>query len=166
MGWHIIPSAAVYLGIAQAARDDAVAFARDRRPNGMSGSIAEVQTIQHKIAEMEVLLLQARTLLYDTAEQWVARPDERSDIGWQLAAAKYTVTNTVIRVTDLALRVAGSAGLYNSSPLQRYFRDARTALGHPPMEDAMLTLIGKTALGLLPEERAEKVAAPMVSTAA
>ena len=65
-------------------------------------------------------------------------------------AAKYTVTNTTLRVTDLALRVAGSAGLFNGSPLQRYFRDARTALGHPPMEDAVLTLIGKTALGLIP----------------
>ena len=64
-------------------------------------------------------------------------------------AAKYTVTNTALRVTDLALRVAGSAGLFSGSPLQRYFRDARTALGHPPMEDAVLTLIGKTALGLI-----------------
>lgn len=148
--WHLGPSAAVYLGVAQAARDGAVEFARNRKPNGMATSIAELQTIQHKIAEMELLLLQTRTLLYTTLEQWLEEPERRGDLGWQLVAAKYTVTNTALRVTDLALRVAGSAGLFNGSPLQRYFRDARTALGHPPMEDAVLTLIGKTALGLIP----------------
>ncbi|MFT4039144.1 MAG: acyl-CoA dehydrogenase family protein [Thermomicrobiales bacterium] len=148
--WHLGPSAAVYLGIAQSARDGAVEFARNRKPNGMATSIAELQTIQHKIAEMELLLLQARTLLYTTIEQWLEEPERRGELGWQLVAAKYTVTTTALRVTDLALRVAGSAGLFNGSPLQRAFRDARTALGHPPMEDAVLTLIGKTALGLIP----------------
>jgi alkylation response protein AidB-like acyl-CoA dehydrogenase len=148
--WHLGPSAAVYLGIAQAARDGAVEFARNRKPNGMTTSIAELQTIQHRIAEMELLLLQTRTLLYTTLDAWVEEPERRGELGWQLVAAKYTVTNTTLRVTDLALRVAGSAGLFNGSPLQRYFRDARTALGHPPMEDAVLTLIGKTALGLIP----------------
>lgn len=148
--WHLVPGAAVYLGIAQAARDEAVGFARSRRPNGMAGPIAELQTVQHKVAEMDLLLLQARTLLYATAEQWVIAPETRPEIGWHLIAAKYTVTNTALRVTDLALRVAGSAGLASTSPLQRFFRDARTALGHPPMEDAVLTTIGKTALGLNP----------------
>jgi alkylation response protein AidB-like acyl-CoA dehydrogenase len=128
-----------------------VEFARNRKPNGMATSIAELQTIQHKIAEMELLLLQTRTLLYSTLEQWLEEPERRDELGWQLVAAKYTVTNTALRVTDLALRVAGSAAMFNGSPLQRYFRDARTALGHPPMEDAVLTLIGKTALGLIPQ---------------
>ncbi len=77
-------------------------------------------------------------------------PQRRSQLGWQLIAAKLSVTHTSLRVTDLALRVAGSAGLFLGLPLQRYFRDARTALGHPPMEDAALTLIGKTALGIDP----------------
>ncbi len=152
--WFIFPGAAVYLGIAQAARDAAVEFARNRRPNGMSGSIAELPTVQHKVAEMDLALLPARTLLYATAERWVHHPEERDALAWQLPAAKYTVTAAALKVTDLALRVVGSAGLALHSPLQRFFRDARTALGHPPMEDAVLTLVGKTALGLLPEQSA------------
>jgi alkylation response protein AidB-like acyl-CoA dehydrogenase len=44
--------------------------------------------------------------------------------------------------------VAGSAGLAATSPLQRYFRDARTAIGQPPIEDVALTTIGKAALGV------------------
>jgi alkylation response protein AidB-like acyl-CoA dehydrogenase len=67
---------------------------------------------------------------------------------WRLAAAKYAVTNAAIRATDEALRVAGSAGLAATSPLQRYFRDARTAIGQPPIEDVALTTIGKAALGV------------------
>ncbi len=114
----------------------------------MAGPIAELPTIQHRIAAIEIDLLQARTLLYTTAEWWVARPGERSANMWRLAAAKYVVTNAVIRATDEALRVAGSAGLAASSPLQRYFRDARTAIGQPPIEDVALTTIGKAALGL------------------
>jgi alkylation response protein AidB-like acyl-CoA dehydrogenase len=147
-GWSAFGGAAVFLGIAQAARDEAVRFAQTRRPNGMAGPIAELQTIQHRIATMELDLLQARTLLYATAEWWIARPEERGERAWRLAAAKNTVTNTAIRVTDEALRVAGSAGLAATSPLQRYFRDARTSIGQPPIEDIALTMIGKAALGL------------------
>ncbi|MGH2549352.1 MAG: acyl-CoA dehydrogenase family protein, partial [Thermomicrobiales bacterium] len=58
---------------------------------------------------------------------------------------KYTVTNNAIRVTDLAMRVAGSVSLQTGNALQRFHRDARTGLGHPPMDDATLTLIGKNA---------------------
>jgi alkylation response protein AidB-like acyl-CoA dehydrogenase len=147
-GWSAFGGAAVFLGIGQAARDAAIAFARERRPTGLSGPIAALPTIQHRVARMELDLLQARTLLYATAEWWIARPQERDAQVWRLAAARYAVTQAAIRVTDEALRVAGSAGLAASSPLQRYFRDARTAIGQPPLEDVALTTIGKAALGL------------------
>ncbi|MGH2618187.1 MAG: acyl-CoA dehydrogenase family protein [Thermomicrobiales bacterium] len=148
LGWSAFGGAAVFLGIGQAARDAAVTFAQERRPNGMAGPIAELQTIQHRIAAIELDLLQARTLLYATAAWWVNRPEERDARMWRLAAAKYAVTSAVIRATDEALKVAGSAGLTASSPLQRYFRDARTAIGQPPIEDVALTTIGRAALGL------------------
>src|SRR3712207_8868154 len=45
--------------------------------SGMTGPIAELQTVQHRIAEIELLLLQARTLFYDTAERWERCPEER-----------------------------------------------------------------------------------------
>jgi alkylation response protein AidB-like acyl-CoA dehydrogenase len=146
-GWALI-SGAVYTGIATAARDYAIAYARERRPNGMSGPIAELQTVQHRVAEMELLLLHSRSILYGTAETWVNQPACRAAIAWQLAAAKYTTTNNAIRVTDLALRVVGATGLSHARPLERYFRDVRAGLGHPPMDDAALTMIGKAALGL------------------
>ena len=69
-------------------------------------------------------------------------------LAWQVNASKYVATNNAIRVTDLALRVVGSAGLARGLPLERYFRDARAGLGNPPMDDIALTLIGKAALGM------------------
>jgi alkylation response protein AidB-like acyl-CoA dehydrogenase len=102
--------------------------------------------VQHRIAQIELLLLQARSVLSSTAETWDKRPDVRDSLGWQFAAAKYTVTNNAIDVTDLALRVVGSVGLQRKFPLERYFRDVRAGLGNPPMDDVALTLIGKHAL--------------------
>jgi alkylation response protein AidB-like acyl-CoA dehydrogenase len=146
--WTVV-SGAVYTGIAVAARDFAVEFARGRRPSGQQGaSIAEYQAVQHRVAEMDMLILQSRSLVYGTAEAWVERPELREAIAWQVNAAKYVATNNAIRVTDLALRVVGSAGLARGLPLERYFRDVRAGLGNPPMDDIALTLIGKAALGI------------------
>ncbi len=146
-GWSLITSA-VYLGIATAARDFAVQYAQERVPSGLGKPIAELQNIQHRIAQIEILLLQARSMLYSTIETFEQYPEHRAAIAWQFAATKYTVTNNAIQITDLALRVTGSPGLLKKYPLERYFRDARAGLGNPPMDDVALTLIGKHALGL------------------
>jgi alkylation response protein AidB-like acyl-CoA dehydrogenase len=139
---------AVYLGIAQAARDFAVNYAQTRVPTGLGKPIAELPNVQARVAEMELLLLQARTLLYATARDWQNQPAEREAMGWRFAAAKYTVTNHAITITDQALRVVGSVGLQRKHPLERYFRDVRAGLGNPPMDDVALSMIGKHALGL------------------
>jgi len=143
--WSLIGSA-VYLGIAQAARDFAVQFAKERVPSGLGKPIAELETVQHRVAMLDILLLQSRSVLYSTAEVWQEYPHLRDAISWQFAAAKYTVTNHAIQITDGALRVVGSAGLQKKYPLERYFRDARAGLGNPPMDDVALTSIGKHAL--------------------
>ncbi len=143
-----LPVAAVYLGVGGAARDYAIDYARVRKPTGLPGPIAELQTIQHRVAEIELLLLQAGAVLFGALDDWQAQPERRKEIAWQLAAGKYLATNNAIRVTDLALRVTGAVGLHRSRPLERYFRDVRAGLGHPPADDLALTAIGKAALGL------------------
>ena len=140
-GWSAFGGGAVFLGIAQAAFDDAVRFAQTRTPNGMDQPIASLPTIQARVANMQLDLMQARTLLYATADWWVNNPDERAAQTWRLAAAKTPVNRP-------AIRVSGSAGLAMTSPLQRYFRDVRASIGQPPIEDIALTIIGKAALGV------------------
>lgn len=147
-GWNLVGSA-VHLGISTAARDFAIDYAQHRKPAALGGAtIATLESVQHRVAQIEILLLESRTALYATAELLDQHPEWRPELGWQLAAAKYIVTNNAIQITDQALRVVGSSGLLRRTPLERYFRDVRAGLGNPPMDDIALTLIGKTALGV------------------
>jgi alkylation response protein AidB-like acyl-CoA dehydrogenase len=51
-------------------------------------------------------------------------------------------------VTSKAIQVVGGRGAYREYPVERAFRDARTATLMPPTMDRMLEAIGKGALGL------------------
>lgn len=135
---------AVYLGIAQAARNQAIQFARQRRPNSLDKPISNLPHIQEKVAKMDLALLQSRAVLFGIAEQFSSDPT--SIPGSQFAATKYLVTNHAIEVVDLAMRLVGGASLSLDYPLQRYYRDVRAGLHHPPMDDATITLLGKQAL--------------------
>lgn len=64
----------------------------------------------------------------------------------QFAAAKYLVTNHAVEIVDLAMRLVGGASLSLNFPLQRYYRDVRAGLHHPPMDDVTLSSLAKDAL--------------------
>ncbi len=138
----LIPT--VYLGIGQAARDEAIRFARQRQPNSLKQPIATLPHIQEKVARMELALLQGRAPLFDVAEGLCQNPDRVPNS--MFAAAKYLATNHAVEVVDLAMRIVGAASLSLASPLQRYYRDVRAGLHNPPMDDAALSIIAKQAL--------------------
>jgi alkylation response protein AidB-like acyl-CoA dehydrogenase len=148
-GWSLFPSMAVWHGIASAARDCAITYARERTPNGMTTSIAELPTIQNRVAQLELLHWQAGAILSATAERWLAATlDERAGMDWEMAGTKHIVTNNAIQTVDLAMRVVGASSMARTMPLERYYRDVRAGLGQPPMDDQAMTIIGKAALGL------------------
>jgi alkylation response protein AidB-like acyl-CoA dehydrogenase len=136
--------AAVYLGIAHAARNEAIRFARTRRPNSLQHSIASVPHIQDKIGKIEALLFESQAALFGLAEQY---SHKRENVDSALVGAtKYLATNNAVTIIDLAMRVVGAASLSLSSPLQRYYRDIRAGLHNPPMDDAALTALAKRVL--------------------
>ncbi|GER88844.1 putative acyl-CoA dehydrogenase YdbM [Dictyobacter vulcani] len=141
--WTLV-LAAGYLGIAQAARDEAVRFARSRRPNSLKQSIASVPHIQDKVGRIEVLLLESQATLFGLAERY-SQDIESVDLAL-VGAAKYLAVNNAVEIIDLAMRVVGAASLSLSSPLQRYYRDIRAGLHNPPMDDAALAALAKRAL--------------------
>ncbi|GHO43229.1 acyl-CoA dehydrogenase family protein [Ktedonospora formicarum] len=141
------PTVAVYLGIAQAARNEAINFARRRRPNSITQqSIAAIPHIQEKAAKMELALLQSKAVFFGIAEQFSQEPE--SVPASQLAAAKYLVTNHAVEIVDIAMRLVGGASLSLNFPLQRYYRDVRAGLHHPPMDDVTLSTLAHDALEL------------------
>jgi alkylation response protein AidB-like acyl-CoA dehydrogenase len=144
-GWYLqVP--AVYLGIAQAARNYAIRFASEYSPNTLKGPIADVPEVKRKIGKMELELFQARTVLYAVARKWVEQPELRPLLGAELAAVKHTVTNSANRVVDVAMRIVGARSLSAQNPLQRHFRDVRAGLHNPPTDDAIVYSLADAAL--------------------
>ncbi|REJ05789.1 acyl-CoA dehydrogenase family protein [Halobacillus trueperi] len=144
-GWLLhIP--ACYLGIAVAARNDAIAFAKDFQPNSLDSPISEVAHIQDKIGEMEWKLLQAHSFLYSIARKWDEEPEQRDHMGAELASVKLAVTNTANEVVDLAMRIAGGRGLSKTYAFEKYYRDVRAGLHNPPMDDAVVSMLAKQAI--------------------
>ena len=137
--------AAVYLGVAEAARDAAFGFARSRKPTALQGkSIASVPHIRQRAGRIDLLLYPARGLLLSTARAWDAAPS--SEMDGALAAAKVTATNISVQVAEEAMRLVGGSSLDRSSPLERHFRDVRGGLHHPPQDDAAIELLARQAL--------------------
>jgi alkylation response protein AidB-like acyl-CoA dehydrogenase len=146
--WFGLTMAAVYLGIGQAACDAACAYACERTPTALGRPIATLPAIQRRVGEMQVQLSAARALLHQTAQGWDAAPDNRESMAAPVAAAKYLCTNAAVSASEQALRVAGGFGLTRQLPLERYFRDARAGLTHPPSDDAALEMVGRAALAI------------------
>ena len=144
--WFICTVAAVYLGVAQAALDFATDFALKRVPIALGKPIAELESIQRRLGQAELLLLQARALLYNTADDWDQLDSQRDELAPAVIATKFTVTNNAIEAVDHAVRVVGGAAMSRSMPLERYLRDVRPGLFHPLNDDQALTIFGKNAL--------------------
>lgn len=141
--------AAVYLGAAEAARDYAVDFARNRKPTALGGkSIGTVPHIRRRTGEMQLHLYQTRGLLVSAARAWDrdSSAEGRAAMEGALVAAKLTTANTAIAVAEEAMRLVGGASLDRLQPLERHFRDVRGGLHHPPQEDAGLELLARRAL--------------------
>lgn len=143
-GWNLhVP--AVYLGIAQAARNFAIRYAQEREIAGV-GALATQPKVKEQIGRMELALLPARTLLFTLAQRWDEEPEQRASLTPSVAACKVAVVEAAMAVVDLAMRLAGGSSLSRRLPLERYYRDVRAGLHNPPMEDVALAQLAAQAL--------------------
>ncbi|WP_152393406.1 acyl-CoA dehydrogenase family protein [Paenibacillus guangzhouensis] len=145
-GGGLLHVPACYLGIAWAARDFAIQFAKEYRPNSLPGSIVDLPHIQQKIGEMETERITARSLLYSVADRWDRLPEERASMRPELGLAKTVATNAAMRIVDLAMRIVGGSSLSRSLPLERMYRDVRAGLHNPPMDDAVMAMLVQRAI--------------------
>lgn len=148
LAWFCTSVASVYLGVATAARNFAVDWARTRKPVLFERPIGHFPGVQFHVAEMEVELAAARALVHQTARQWMEGGlREREDLA-RIIMCKYQATNAAIRVVEQAMNVVGAPGIFRRHPMQRYYRDVRPGPFHPMTNDVAKELIGKTALGI------------------
>ena len=138
--------AAVYVGIAEAAFEFTSGFVKKRVVKPENVPVAHDPAVQRQIGDLEARLDAARLVLHDSASRW-----EGADVlqrGQLANRAKYLSTEIGLHVTSLALQIAGGRGAYKDYPVERAFRDMRTASLMPPTMDRMVEGMGKLALGL------------------
>jgi len=114
-----IQTAARAVGVAQAALEAAVKYAKERVQFGKP--IGEHQVIRHKLAHMATELEAARQLCYFAA----ARKDEGGRVDLEAGFAKAFGAEMAERVTSEAMQVFGGYGYSREYPVQRFWRDAR-----------------------------------------
>lgn len=144
--------AAVALGNARAAIDDLVNLAGAKKPQGARKVLAERAMAQVELAKAEAALRSARAFLFDEiGKAWTLAcagdPVSReSRAGLRLAAthAVRTGADVVRAMYDLA----GGTAVYETSPLQRRFRDAHVATQHIMTGPATLEMTGRVLMGL------------------
>ncbi len=145
MAWFALGLCAVTLGVATAARDYAVAYARERTPNS-NRTIKEYPGVRTRIARIELLIQRSRALMDDACRAWEQGESSGMPRLNRVAAAKVDTLNNCIEAVDLAMRVVGGVSLQKRRPIERYYRDVRAALHNPPLEDRALEMLARTAL--------------------
>lgn len=111
--------AAQALGIAQAALEESVRYAKQRRQFGVS--IARHQSISSHIADMATKVDAARLLVYRAA----FLRDQGKPFTRAAAMAKLYASEVSSEVADMAVQIHGGYGYSKSYPVERYYRDAR-----------------------------------------
>ena len=110
---------AISVGLAQAALEAAVDYARERKAFGQS--ISEFQAIQFKLSNMALEIELARTMLHKTA--WLK--DEGRPYNKEAAMAKLYATEMAERVCYDAIQIHGGNGYSREYNVERMYRDAR-----------------------------------------
>ena len=111
--------AAMGVGLAQGALDQALAYAKERKAFGRS--ISKFQAIQVKLADMATEIEAARLLTYMAA--WLK--DEGRDFTFTAAQAKLKTGRLAVRCAEEAVQIHGGYGFIEEYPVCRFYRDAK-----------------------------------------
>jgi short-chain 2-methylacyl-CoA dehydrogenase len=111
--------AAMGVGLAQGALDEALAYAKERQAFGQS--ISKFQAIQTKLADMSTEIEAARLLTYKAA--WLK--DQGRDFSLTAAQAKLKTGRLAVRCAEEAVQIHGGYGYIEEYPVCRMYRDAK-----------------------------------------
>jgi len=140
---------ACYLGLAQAARDWAINWTRERTQLPFDRPMSHYPGNQFLAAEMEIGLRAARAMLLQTATSLSELGVRTEPPMMDIIACHQFVMETAVSVVDKAMRLVGGAALFRAAPLEQMYRDVRAAIIHQPFagHDG-LGWLGKLAFGI------------------
>ncbi|MFQ5681671.1 MAG: glutaryl-CoA dehydrogenase Acd [Candidatus Binatia bacterium] len=133
--------AAGALGLARAAREEAVRYANQREQFGQK--IGRFQMNQDLIAQMVVREEGARLLVYRAA--WLA--DQKRPNNLAVSIAKYTAAEAAAFAADVSLRILGAYGYSTEFPAERHLRDAKSYQIVEGSSNIQKLIIAQDALG-------------------
>lgn len=129
---------AMALGLAQAALDASIPYAKTREQFGRP--IGSFQGVAFMIADMATEIEAARALVYRAA--WLK--DQGRDYGLAAAEAKLYASEVSSRATNAAIQVHGGYGYVTDYPVERYLRDAKlTEIGEGTSQVQRLVIARK-----------------------
>lgn len=134
-------TAARSIGLAQAALDDAIAYAKDRRQFGLP--IAEFQSLRFRIAEMAAKIESCRQLMYHVCNEL----DQGRRCDRESSMVKYLAAEMAERVTSDAMQILGGAGFTKLHAVERHWRDARLTKIFEGTSEIQLRIIADSLLG-------------------
>jgi short-chain 2-methylacyl-CoA dehydrogenase len=111
--------AAMGVGLAQGALDEAIAYAKERQAFGQA--ISKFQSIQAKIADLSAQIEAARLLTWRAALE----KDAGESFTLTAAQAKLITGRLAVRATEEAVQIHGGYGYIEEYPVCRFYRDAK-----------------------------------------
>ena len=133
--------AAQAVGIARAALEASVRYARERRSFGVP--IGQHQMIQWMLADMATSVDAARLLLWRAA----TLKDRGRPYGPASSMAKLFASETAMKVTTDAIQVHGGYGYIKDYPVERFFRDAKITQIYEGTSQIQRLVIAREILG-------------------
>ncbi len=149
---YLLHIPACYLGIALAARQEALKFASTYQPNSLNHPIIHTPNVQLLLGQIDLELTAARHFMYSVAERWDEDEEAHAYLAADLAAVKFTAVQAAMSAVDKAMRIVGAHSLALSNPLQRMYRDVRFGLHNPPMDDTTIRMLAQRAIAEVAKE--------------
>jgi alkylation response protein AidB-like acyl-CoA dehydrogenase len=137
--WMVASYAAVYVGVAQAAVDAAVAHVTARRLTGLPA-------VRARIGRADAAVAAARLAVFEAARRVDEAPGDAETNRW-VWRAKLLAGTTAAEVAASMLEAAGTSAMRRGNPLERLYRDARAGSLQPATSDVCADWLGVEALG-------------------
>ncbi len=140
-----VGSAAVGVGIAEAAVGATIGHVTHARFEESNSSLADLPTLRAQIARMRIETDRARAHLGAVLDSLDA-PGPATQL--MVLEAKASGTETAASVTEMAMRTCGGAAFGGAHGIERLFRDARAPIIMAPTSDVAYEFIGRALCGL------------------
>jgi alkylation response protein AidB-like acyl-CoA dehydrogenase len=150
--WLVASYAAVYVGLALAAVDEAVGYLGGRTVAGERGGLARLASVRARVGRAEADALAARLTLEHAARLVELQPGDPETNRW-VYRAKLLAGDAAMGAAASLSEACGLGALQRGSPLERIFRDARSGSIMPPPSDVSADFLGAVSLGVEDEVR-------------